>query len=248
MTTKAALKSALNPKAGPKPAQTIIISPDSTVVEQEQLSLVQHATQITVKDQGEHATALTMLKAIAVAERRVVDLFKDAKAAAHAAHKAITTAEKKLLDPLQQATKIVWAKCNTFGLEQQRIAAEAQRKAQEAARQAEEERQLLEAVEAEQSGDAAAAQEILEAEVVVPEVKVEAAVAHVEGISSRTNYNCEVIDKAELIRYVAANLDQWSSLLEPNETELNRLAKAMRDSFKIPGCKLKTDNVLNRRV
>lgn len=227
---------------------TVIEAPDSAEAEKEQTSLVHHANQLLVKTQSEHGVGLAMLKAIAIQQKKVAELFKEPTAAAHAAHKAITAAEKKLLDPLEQASKIVWNKCSAFEQEQIRIAQEQERKLQEAARMAEEERQLLEAIEAEKEGQKEEAEEILAAPVEVPKVHVAVAVAKVEGISSRWNYGCRVVNKDELIRYVAANLAQWSSLLEPAESELNKLAKAMREGFKIPGCELTKESVLSRRV
>lgn len=227
---------------------TVIEAPDSAEAEKEQGSLVLHANQIIVKTPAEHGVGLAMLKAIAIAQKKVTELFKEPKAAAHAAHKAITAAEKKLLDPLDQASKIVWGKCSSFEQQQRRLAEEQERKLQEAARAAEEERQLLEAIEAEKDGQKEEAEQILAAPVEIPKVHVEAEVAKVEGISSRWNYRCEVVDKGELIKYVAANLAQWESLLDPAESELNKLAKAMRKGFKIPGCKLIEESVLARRV
>lgn len=229
--------------ANPKKTDAIE-TPDPEVVQKEYFPTVSSAKALIVTNKDEHQIGLTMLQQIAVAEKRVKDLFKDPKDAAHAAHKAICEAEKKLLVPLADARYDVQRKCLEFQSAEKRKAEEAQRKLQEEARRAEEERALADAIEAEESGDKKAAEQILAAPVAVPVVQVEAQVAKVAGVTSRVYYRCKVTDFLSLVKYVAANPHEIA-LLQPDETALRKRAESMKDGFKIPGCELDKQDSLS---
>lgn len=222
---------------------TIIEMPDSEVVRKEDSVLIEQAKSLLITNAVEHEIGLEHLKRIALAEKRVKDLFEEPKKAAHAAHKAITTAEAKLLLPLAEARQIITGKALTFQAEERRKAEEAQRAAAEAARKAEEERQLADAIEAEASGDKAAAEQILAAPTSVPAVYVAPQVAKVAGVSSRVYFRCKVVSPIELVRYVAAHPEEIALVL-PNESLLNKRAESMRDAFKLPGCELEKRDAL----
>ncbi len=220
--------------------QLTLISPETTELEVEKSSIVKRANDLTIASADEHAVALLMLKDVATAQRKVQELFKDPKAAAHAAHKSITEAEGKLLGPLAEARGIISRKATTYELEEQRKAEEEAKRLQEEARQAEEKRQIEDAILAEASGDKAQAEEILAAPVEVATVKPIPQIARMSGITSRTNYKGEVEDLLVLVKHVAAN-PHLIGLLEVNQTGLNAYAKAMKEGFKMPGCRLVKD-------
>lgn len=222
--------------AKPKKAD-VIEAPDPEVVQSEYLPTVTSAKELTIANKNDHALGLAMLQTIAVAEKRVKDLFKEPKAAAHAAHKAISAAEAKLLIPLADARTAVTQKCIVFAnAEQKRAQAEAEALA-ELARKDETERKLQEAVEADERGDKAGAAAILEEEITVPSFRVEPVIARADGISTRTYYRCRVVSLIELVRYVAANPHEVA-LLQADETALRKRAESMKKGFKLPGCEL----------
>jgi len=102
------------------------------------------------------------------------------------------------------------------------------------ARQREEERQILDAISADESGDKATAAAILEEQRALPVIVVAPALAKVSGVSTRTDWRAEVVDKLALIRYVAAH-PEWTNLLEANEPALSGLARSQRSALAIPG-------------
>jgi hypothetical protein len=225
----------------------VIESPDSADVEKDQSLVIANAKELKVSNVDEHEIGQEILKGIARAEKRVKELFAEPKRLAHAAHKAITTAESALLDPLTQATKIVWRKCSEFKIEQQRIADEEARKLQEEARKAAEAQQIAEAMAAEEAGDNKAAEEIIAAPTVVPEIKVKADVAKVEGIGERWNYKAECENLLTLAKHCVEHPEDLA-YLQPNTSAISQRAKSQKDGFKLPGCKLVKEPVLMRRI
>lgn len=227
-------------------SQTIIETPDSGDVEKEYSSVVLKAKAVVVRNKAEHGEAVEVMRSIALAEKRVKDLFEEPKRLAHAAHKSITTAEGKLLAPLLEARGIVHRKATEYEIEEERVRQEAQAALEKAAHEAEVERQLAEAVAADEAGDKAGAEEILAAPVEVPAIKVAPALAKVEGASVRQSYGAEVHDLLALVKHVAAHPEELA-LLQPNGPAINARARSMRDGFKLPGCRLVKDAVRSFR-
>lgn len=217
--------------------QSIVIqSPDAAPVVSEFAPVVVEAAELVVGTKGEHASALEIIRRLRLAQRKIQELFSQPKTDAFRAHKSICAAESKLLIPYVEAERIVSSKCTGYEREQRRIAEEAERHAREDARRREEELRFQEALEAENAGEAAEAQAILDQPIAVPTVRVEPEVAKVEGISQRVLWSAEVNDLVALVGYVAAH-PEWISLVEPNATALNALARAQRGELRIPGVK-----------
>lgn len=223
-------------------SETVIAMPDQDPIRMENSGIIERAQSLKVSNQDEHGVALEVLKSIATAERRVKDLFSEPKAAAHKAHKAITEAEKKLLDPLQEARGIVSRKANSYEIEEQRKADEERQRLELEAKKQEEDRKLAEAASVEASGDKEAAEQIIEEPIEIPVIHVAPKVAEVKGISSRETFRAEVVDFLALVTYVAANPNKIA-LLQPNQVAINQLAKSMREGFELPGCRLIKDRI-----
>lgn len=214
--------------------KTIIESPDSGEAEQEQQIIIRDAEALVVSTQEEHGIALERLKRIATAEKKVKELFEEPKRAAFAAHKAITAAEKKLLDPLGQARQIVTGKALVFEDAERRKAEEAARVLAETQRQREQDAQLADALDAEARGDKAEAEQILAEQIQAPVVEARPQIAAVAGVSSRSTWGATVTDVKALIAYVAAH-PEWGNLLIPNQSALDSLARAQKGALAIPG-------------
>lgn len=237
MTTKTATK--------PTKVKSVVIeSPDTEAVEKDHSLMMTNAKELVVSNELQHGIGLEVLKGLAIAEKRVKDLFAESKDLAHKAHKAITEAEKKMLLPIAEARQIVQTKCLKYqAIERQKAEVE-QRRLQEEARKAEEERQLLDAIEAEKAGDKTAAEQIIAAPIAVPVVKVEAQVAKVAGVTSRVYYRCKVVSLIDLVKYVAQNPNEIA-LIQADETALRKRAESMKDGFKLPGCELDKQDSLS---
>lgn len=220
--------------------QTIIVSPETGLIEKENSPIVEGARALVVSNLAEHAVGQEALKRIATASKKVEELFKDPKALAHKAHKAITQAEAQLLEPLKEARRIVSDKLYQYEEAERRRAEEEARQKEEEARRAEEERQLLDAVAAEESGDKEGAAAILEEETVVPTIAPQPAVAKTKGVSGAVPYAAEVTDLKALVKWVAARCDKDPGVLaylKADTVALNKVAGAQKANLRIDGVK-----------
>ncbi len=78
-------------------------------------------------------------------------------------------------------------------------------------------------------------------------VEVEPAIADVEGVSSYIKYSVEVMDVVLLAAHVAEN-PEYARYLTGNVAEMGRDARAQRDEFLVPGCRLKKTVVRSVRT
>ena len=213
-------------------AQAVVVAPEkATAAERRGEALVCEARALSVVDRDSHESAQRFLVTLAGAEREVSDLFAEPKKRAHEAHKAVVAAERRLLDPLQDARRIVSGHLSRYESEELVRQANARREAEAAARRAEEDRQLAEALAAEEAGEDGTA--ILEAPTPVAIVHVEDRRAEVAGVSGRSTWAAEVTDLRALARHVAAT--GAVHLIAANTTALNGLARSLRGALNVPG-------------
>lgn len=247
----------------------IIETPSTEEISRKNALVVASAEALVVNDPNTHGDACSFLKQIAAGQRSVKEFFADMKTKAHEAHKSICTSEKELLEPLTEARRMVDGKIGTYETDQRRIAAETQRRLQaeqqriEDARLArereeqeiiqrqlaekEEERRLAAAQEAQDRGDAAAAEAILDAPTPEPAPALAPAppapppVVHVEpafkkpsGMASVTTWSAECFDLHLLVAHVAQHRE-LVYLLEPSSKGLNSLARSLKREMSIPG-------------
>jgi len=66
------------------------------------------------------------------------------------------------------------------------------------------------------------------------------------GTSIRETWKAKCNDKAELVKFVSAN-PQFLNLLDVNESALNQMAKAMKESMKIGGCEAYIERGISSR-
>ena len=228
--------------------------PDTKVIESEALLLVSRTNNLAIVTHDDYMAAGEQLKAIKGAQKNVIDLFKTPKDAAFKAHRAISEAEKKVLDPLKRAETVCAGKVQKYLVDEQkrkeeaaRIArAEAERKAMEEAeamRKKEEEEKINLAVQLDSHGFKEEAEQVLAAEaplpVVTPVIAVvkEAENPRVEGVHTRTTYRAEVSDMMLLLKAIVEGKAALS-LVQANEGVLNKMAIALRHELRIPGVKV----------
>ena len=103
---------------------------------------------------------------------------------------------------------------------------------------------LAEAEAAEKAGDNELAAEIIERpiEVATPAPAQPETLGRVAGVSSRKIYRAEVADLGALLKYAASAPSNYS-LVEPNTSALNALARQYKEHLSIPGVRVVTEIV-----
>lgn len=218
------------------------MSDEERKLEQTALAWPRRAEAIVVMDQESYSAAAELLTDIVTLERQIVDHHAPVKAAAWNAHKAAVAAEKKLLEPLNQAKAIIKVRLVAWTQEQERIRLEAQRKAEEEARRLEEDERLRLAAEAEDAGaPEETVSEILESPaVVVPVPVVQPTFQRVAGVSTQQRWKAQVVDIKALCRAVADGKAS-PELVQANMVALNNMARAMKNTLAIPGVRAVTE-------
>lgn len=224
-----------------------IAVPETADMESTGKVIVAVAHAMVVKDQETHGQALEFLKSTAAKRKVVEEAFAEPKSAAWKAHKAIVELEKKLVQPCDDARRIVADKASRYEAECRRREEEERRRLEAEARKAEEDRILAEAEIAESFGDDVTAEAILSQPVEPMPVAVPTERAKVEGVSSRELWRVEIVDLAALVR-AAANNPAFVALLMPNMPALNALARATKQLMNVPGVKAVAEKSLAVRT
>lgn len=206
-------------------------------LEQKALSLPEQAKAVRITDSVSYSQAAELLKGIVAVRKEITEHHAPLKLKAHEAHKAICDAEKKLLEPIATAEQTIKAAIGGYDMQQRRLQEQAEREAREKfeAEQAE----MIEAAAVEAESQGASAEEvkaIIEQPLIIPRLarRVETKPA---GISTSYTYSAQVVNMRELCRAIADG-KAASTLLTPNATALNQLARAMEEQFNIPGCRI----------
>lgn len=195
------------------------------------------ANAITIVDQPSYDQATCLVIEIADLKWRIIDHHKPIKDAAFAAHKVAVAAEKRLLDPLQQADTTLRRAIGNWEQEQERIRREAQRKLEEAQRKADEEARIALAVEAETNGaEEETVAEILNTPVVLPAAVAPPTFQRANGVGTQQRWRAELVDIKALCRAVADGKAS-TEYVQANLVALNGLARAMKGTFNVAGCR-----------
>ncbi|EPS1221639.1 hypothetical protein ACVBR5_000865 [Burkholderia cenocepacia] len=200
---------------------------------------------------GQSSAQLTIAKAYVIDAPEVAEMAAQDLAKVKELAKTVDAERRKITDPLNEAVKAVnnfFRPATTYLEEAERVlkgglltwqqkceaqAREAQAAAEAAAR-AERERMEAEARKLAEEGKTEAAEAVRETAQVISAPIVAAPVTKVSGIQSRGTYKARVTDKMKLIQFVAAH-PEFEHLLDANASQLNQLAKAMKEKMKIDG-------------
>ena len=216
----------------------------------EALQLVDETVALTtsdlkIADPQTYELAGERLKELSAKEKQIEDFRKKLKAPILAAGKAIDEFFNAPLTRLQGARASLKRSLLQYQIAEEQRRRELEARAQEAARK---EREKLEAraAKAEASGKAekAEALQVAAASVIVPTVA--STVSKISGISTRTSYRAEVVDKMELVKAVAAGTIPLNAI-DANMPFLNNQARAMRDTLAYPGVKVVQETGLASR-
>lgn len=218
---------------------TAVAVPDVTTVEQTALDLVGQCRALKVSTAESYTRAAKLLQAIKQMRNEEVNtIFDPIIASAHAAHKTALAGKKKIDEPLANAELYLRCQVTAYTQEQERIRRaeearlqeEARKDAEATAKQAAEDEQVRAALEAEQSGDTKAAEQIISAPVqaqpvFVPPVVVPRTVPTVAGLSTRKVWKFRVVDETKIPR----------EFLMVDESKLRKFAGAMQEQAKVEG-------------
>lgn len=212
--------------------------PQPTDLVREMAPIVALARNFEVKDVETDRIAQEYGQKLRRAERSWSDYCEPARKAVDEANRKVLRLRDGILGPWAEARSVFFAKSDLYQREELRKAEEEQRRLQAEARRQEEERTILDAIDAEEAGDAAGAEAILAQPIEAPLVTVAPAVAKVKGVISQERWSAEVTDVRACLLFMAQR-PEWAGSLErlvPElETILRPFAVSQRQTLSIPG-------------
>ncbi|MCC6989918.1 MAG: hypothetical protein IT181_13015 [Acidobacteria bacterium] len=228
--------------------------PDPVAPEQQlearNLSLVEQANALQVVDAASFDRAGDVLRVLAEAEARVHNFMDEDIQRAHAAWKGLTEKRRGMLEPIETARRALGMRYAEFDRADQARAEKERRDREAAAQKAEQDRLEAEAAElrrqADEAPDPHQADRILAEAVQVeqearaverPVLATQRTVTPTKGVSSRSNWTCQVDDKLALIKAVAEGRVSLEAV-EPSMTYLRARAKADKQGFVCPGVRV----------
>ena len=201
------------------------------------LSWPDRARDITIADQATYSQAADMLIGIKGLRKEIDDSYDPVIRKSHEAHRAAIEAKRKVEMPLAQAETILKRGIATFEQEQERIRQQQEREAREAAARAEEEMRLQTAVQAEELGaEPETVAEILETPLPMVAPEVAPTFQRAAGVSTRETWRGECYSIRDLCKAVAEGKAS-PELVLPNGPAINQLARAMKQTMNVPGCR-----------
>lgn len=193
------------------------------------LSVPYQAKQIAaIITNDDYVKAGNILLTIKDIRKKIENTFKPIKQKMDAAKKEVLDQEKAADKPLAEAEAWIKPLISTYLAEQERIRKAEETRLAEIARQEEEERQLQDAILAEQCGNEEEAEAIMSAPVQAAPVVVPKTVPKVAGISTTKQWKFEITNPA----------------LVPNEykiideQKIGAVVRALKDQCRIPGVKV----------
>lgn len=206
-----------------------------TRTQKEIQSVVQQSQGIIIVSNETYIQAGEQRQVIKGLLKRIDDLMDPVVKAAHEAHKVAVNQKKSVAQPLMDADLLLMrSRLKWEGEVERKRIAEENRLRQEA-EERERDRQLAEAARLAESGDVAAASELLDEPLEIKEVvKVESSLPSMAGFSGRTTWRAEVVDLKALVKAVAEGRAPIECL-EANQVFLNRQATAFRGALQIDG-------------
>lgn len=216
---------------------------DNKQLQQETSLVIQKVSTLTINDHKDFEAAGNMLVELKTYIKKVQDFWKEPKEAAHKAWKNICEKEKAMLEPLQQAEKLIKTKMAEFQKEQEAkqraIQEELERKQREEA-----ERLLQEAAEKEEAGDKLGANLLMaQAELIeqsAPVATFQQPTAR--GVSSKKVWKARIVDETQV------PIEYMGILLRPVDIKaLNDIAKTSKGKARIPGVEFYEETIMSVR-
>lgn len=217
---------------------TVIETPPAKELEAKALTWPERARALTVDSDETFHEAGNLLVGVKALRKEIEDHHRPVIAAAFAAHKAATAAKKKLDDPLDVAEGVLKRSMAAYHEAQERARRAEQLRLEAEARRQEEERRLAEAEALEAEGRHEEAAQTIEELIVAPVAPVAPPAPKVAGVSFREQWTAEVTDLSALVRAVADGKAP-AGLVMANQSALDQLARALKDTMAVPGVKVR---------
>lgn len=198
-------------------------------LESKALALVDEAKALQIVDQDSFELADSYLSRNKSMQKTWLDFTQPNVDAANAAADTAREIRDRVIVPLKEWERGIKSKMGAWHQEQERLRLEAERKANEEAK-------LAAAVEAEQSGEKAEADAILNGDVTVAPVILPAFRGTVKA-SFRENWTFKITDPSLIPR----------EFLMPDMTKIGGVVKAMKGSTRIPGVQAYAEQVVAGR-
>lgn len=205
---------------------------------------VEAARSMNIISQQDYEEAGKTLVEIKTRAKQVKDYWKPLKDAASKAHKALVEKEKAMLNPLDEAERIIKGAMIKY---QQAVEIARQREIEEARkRQQEEAQRLMEtAIEAEEKGDASGAAigmamaEMVEDMTVVPAAIEKPAAS---GTSMTKRWKARVVDPTQVPAYL-----NGMELRTINQSALDNIARMSKGAMTVPGVEFYEEATISAR-
>lgn len=206
-------------------------------IEQEAL-MISGGLQIQITDQTSYDRAIEKRTAASSWLKNAREFFKGMKDPAYAAWKKICSNENLVCDPVETQLRSINNALVAFDQEQDRLRRQEQLRLEAEARQKAEEERLAQVVELEAQGvDEMTVNAVLDAPVQVTEIAVAPQTyERSKAVTYRDNWSGECFDLFKLVQAVAKDKSKIG-LLQINQQALNQMAKALKESMSIPGCR-----------
>jgi hypothetical protein len=201
------------------------------------LSVPDQAKQISIKTMDDYVRAGEIMLTIKAIRKKITDTFKPIKQKMDAAKQEVLDQERAADAPLKEAESWLSPQIITWNREQERIRQEEEARLREIARKEEEERQLQEAILAEQSGQKDVAEEIMAAPVQAAPVVVPKSVPKVAGMSIRDNWKFRITNEKLIPR----------EYLKVDEVKIGQVVRAMKSAANIPGVEVYNEGTVSGR-
>lgn len=218
------------------------------IIEKKTTDVVLVAERMVIATQEAYDESANFLKIVKGLRQEIDKTFDQNIKDAHALHKNLVATKKVHSDPLDRAEAIVKSKSIAFIREQEQRAAEAARIAAEAARKAEDKRKAeleaqAKAWEAKGNAEKAEERRAAAAEVFVPVPEIAPTFQRATGQAIKKLWKCEVTDVKLLCKAIVDGVLPETMVL-PNSTALNALARTMEDKKQYSGLRFYAEDSL----
>lgn len=201
------------------------------------LSIPDQAKQIVIRTMDDYVRAGEIMLTIKAIRKKITDTFQPIKRKMDAAKQEVLDQERAADAPLKEAEALLSPQIINWNREQEKIRQAEEARLREIARKEEEERQLQDAIMAEQCGNKEEAAAIMEAPVQAAPVVIPKAVPKVTGMSIRDNWKFRVTNEKLIPR----------EYLKVDEVKIGQVVRALKSSTNIPGIETYNEGTVSGR-
>lgn len=198
-------------------------------LDQRSVAILQRANEFVCKTSDDYKRGDLVVSECASLVKRINEIHDPICKAAHTAHKVATGARKKLIDPINEASKIIDTKLGNFKMKYEREKAAEQKRLDDIARNEQEEAALAQASEMEKDG---MPKELVAAVLETasdPVQSLKSETPDLASSNSRTaDWDIEILDKKLIPIYY----------LTVNEGAIKTAVRSAKGNIKIPGVKI----------